>query len=189
MMKIRNPQPKVLDGSTSKFVGLSGRDRGLAVQQSYEDAGITTNWAEGLDLPQFGEEIKTFTPSNDITIGTYKSRDLLNTDGKVCLNKLGCAHQWHEFDKYNVKRKTHYVDLRLIHDIIERDLKALTDDFRTNPGYGKWTCAKSKYFILEWTRPESKATGVKLRIRASKVKNLITLAGQPTFNKLFKEVV
>ena len=186
-MKVRNPHPKELDKPTTRFVGLRGRDRGLAVQQSYEDAGIKTNWNDGVDLPQFNEEIKTFTPRADITIGTYKSRDLLNTDGKVCFNKLGCAHQWHEFDNNGVKRKTYYVDLRLIHDIIENDLKALTDDFRTNPGYGKWTCAKSKYFILEWTRPESKATGVKLRIRASKVKNLITLTGQPTFNKLFEE--
>ena len=178
-MKLKSVSPKI-EGTYLKPVPNCGHGGyGMAIQHSYDYAGIPTNYGPGNDLPKLNREIKSWekTRKGHITVGASTIDDIIADDGAVFLEKL---QYWNlHIHERGVPKTVRKVDFTGIHDILIQELAELSDQLLAGT-----VTPKSEHLILEHIKGDS----WKLRIKFNKAENLFGMAASSKqFDGLFFE--
>jgi hypothetical protein len=156
---------------------------GIAIQETYDNLGIQTNYQEGNDIPDMDLEIKSWDPSRrgHVSIGSANIDEVIKTNGRCFMDKM---KKWNLHKHHNgVVTSTIHVDFTDISKEIEQELHDLVKSIDYN-STNKCTIGSSNNFVVE----RSGNNSVKLRIKHSRVKNIINQSkSAKSLNKIFGE--
>jgi hypothetical protein len=167
MSRIKSAKPKIV-GNEITPVGNGDGKFGRGIQKAYDDAGIKTNHGVGPDLPQYeNKEIKSRVSVTNaaVTIGTAKISDIIESNGKIFLDKL---QKWDFHTHENqVVTKTENLDFAKMQDSIKEELANLAKQLEKGITSSGYTLAKTETFIVERAKENDNRYG-KLRIKGNK---------------------
>ena len=179
-MKLNRVAPK-LDGTFVKpLPGFGDGGYGVAIQNAYDYAGITTNYGQGNDIPELDLEIKTWdqTKNGHISVASSTKEKIIKCKGQDFLNKF---QKWNlHMHEGGVLKTVKKINFDSIHKEISNELTQLAEQLAN----GVHT-PKTSHFILEHTKRKS----YKLRIISNKAHKLFGMADSANqFNNMFTEL-
>ena len=177
-MKVKRVVPIIESGYVAPVSGFGDGGYGIAIQQTYDNIGVHTNYGEGNDIPEMELEIKSWDKSKKghISVSSSTKDKIIATDGTVFLDKF---KKWNlHIHESGVLKEVRKIEFEPIKNILKKELAELSQQLLNDSD-----APKSEHLILEKVNSNS----WKLRIKFHRAENLIGMTNSyKQLNNLFE---